>query len=144
MKTCRSCKQEKDLDSFGFDKAQQDGKSKSCKVCRATYQRSRYSQYTPEQKRVIYERRRKVLRRNQDLLREYLLNHPCLDCGTTDIRVLEFDHLRDKKMGITWALRFMYSWEDILREIEKCEVVCANCHKIRTYSRMKTWRTNTL
>jgi hypothetical protein len=71
-------------------------------------------------------------------LYSYLLLHPCVDCGETDPVVLEFDHLPEfekvreiGKMitGGTW------SWATILKEIEKCEVVCANDHRRRTSSR---------
>ena len=57
-----------------------------------------------------------------------------MDCGESDPLVLEFDHLRDKSFAISrgWADR---GWESILREIEKCEVVCANCHRRRTLTR---------
>jgi hypothetical protein len=71
---------------------------------------------------------------------EYLLAHPCVDCGETDLLVLEFDHLRDKKYNIGEMVNRDFTWGSILREIEKCEVVCANCHRRRTYTRRRTYR----
>ncbi len=65
----------------------------------------------------------------------YLKNHPCIDCGEQDIVVLEFDHLRDKDLSISQMMAKGRSWVSILIEIEKCEVVCANCHKRRTAKR---------
>lgn len=45
--------------------------------------------------------------------------------------VLEFDHLGDKQF--TTARRFRYlKWETVLAEMEKCDLVCANCHRRRT------------
>lgn len=68
------------------------------------------------------------------LLIEYFETHPCMDCGETDPVVLEFDHLRDKRfdIGTGYAGR---RWADVLAEIEKREVVCANCHRRRTVTR---------
>ena len=68
------------------------------------------------------------------LLIEYFKAHPCCDCGETDPVVLEFDHLRDKAFEITAKL-VTYRWQRILDEIDKCEVVCANCHRRRTAKR---------
>jgi L-lysine 2,3-aminomutase len=67
-------------------------------------------------------------------MRQYLLEHPCVDCGNDDPVVLEFDHLRDKTYDIS-RLMSGWPWSTILAEIEKCEVVCANCHRRRTYAR---------
>lgn len=59
----------------------------------------------------------------------------CVDCGNKNLTVLEFDHLRDKTRnigdmrGVCWAV--------IDAEVAKCEVVCANCHSIRTAARRK-------
>jgi hypothetical protein len=57
----------------------------------------------------------------------------CKDCGETDYRVLVFDHLRDKTANVSVFLT--RSWKKALAEAAKCEVVCSNCHAIRTYER---------
>ena len=67
---------------------------------------------------------------------EYLLSHPCVDCGEKDPVVLEFDHVRGvKEWNVSLLVRSNSSWKRVLEEIEKCEVVCANCHKRRTAER---------
>lgn len=64
---------------------------------------------------------------------EYLLAHPCIDCGESDIIVLEFDHCRgDKKLAVASMIHRNYSWKVILEEIGKCDVRCANCHRRKT------------
>jgi hypothetical protein len=45
--------------------------------------------------------------------------------------VLEFDHMGDKLFTVAKGL-YDHSWEAVLSEIAKCEVVCANCHRRRT------------
>lgn len=79
------------------------------------------------------------LDRRYALLAEYLHQHPCVDCGETDPVVLEFDHLGNKSFNVAYGMRAR-SWEAVLAEIEKCEVVCANCHKRRTAARLKNSR----
>jgi hypothetical protein len=70
----------------------------------------------------------------------YLSEHPCLDCGTTDHRVLEFDHVRGKKeFGVGQMVRMGHQWDRIAREIDKCEVRCVNCHRIKTGERGNWW-----
>ena len=64
----------------------------------------------------------------------FLREHPCADCGEDDPVVLEFDHLRDKLFGISKGLTDR-NWQDVLDEIAKCDVVCANCHRRRTAKR---------
>jgi hypothetical protein len=60
----------------------------------------------------------------------------CLDCGVTNPIVLDFDHLHDKKYNISRMIHDGFSWAAIKKEIAKCEVVCANCHRIRTHNRL--------
>ena len=72
-------------------------------------------------------------------------DYVCADCKVKyPYYVWEFDHTEDNKEGnISWMITFS-SMEEILNEVKKCEVVCANCHKKRTYSRKenKTYRIN--
>ena len=60
----------------------------------------------------------------------------CTDCGVTNPIVLDFDHLKDKKYNISRMIHDGFSWAAIKKEIAKCEVVCANCHRIRTHYRL--------
>ena len=68
----------------------------------------------------------------------YLEQHPCVDCGNTDVRVLDFDHVRGTKLfNISAAAgRKRHVSQAMLEaEIAKCEVRCANCHRIVTHER---------
>lgn len=63
----------------------------------------------------------------------------CLDCGNSDWRVLDFDHVADNKDdSVSNMLKNGHSWDTIEAEIAKCEPVCSNCHRIRTYERRET------
>jgi hypothetical protein len=61
------------------------------------------------------------------------LGNKCRDCSNDDRRVLEFDHLGDKIANISEL--YTRSWDKLKLELKKCELVCANCHKIRTWRR---------
>jgi hypothetical protein len=73
-------------------------------------------------------------RRRRNLI-WYFRNRPCLDChGIFDTWQREFDHTRGtKKFNVTSG--FTRPIKELLKEIAKCDVVCANCHKSRTYKR---------
>lgn len=65
-------------------------------------------------------------------------NVPCADCGVEyPTCVMDFDH-RDpttKIMEVGSMVGQGYSIQDLINEINKCDVVCSNCHRIRTYNR---------
>lgn len=63
---------------------------------------------------------------------------PCADCGGRFHPVaMDFDHVAgDKTLGISEMVRGRYSWQRIEVEIAKCEIVCSNCHRVRTYERL--------
>lgn len=83
-----------------------------------------------------YARQKLHREKNADNLWALLSNSSCKDCQTTDPRVLEFDHLRDKSFNVSRAVSgSTRSWETIKKEIDKCDIVCANCHRIRTQER---------
>jgi hypothetical protein len=69
----------------------------------------------------------------------YLRQHPCVDCRETDPVVLQFDHTGNDKRANVSDLLTDRAWPAVLSEIEKCDVVCANCHHRRT-ARRSGWR----
>lgn len=88
--------------------------------------------------KLAYERQRRD--KIQVLLFNYLLQHPCVDCGESNPIVLEFDHIRGpKEFAITRAASIQASQKRILAEIEKCVVRCANCHRVQT-ARQQNWK----
>ncbi len=72
---------------------------------------------------------------------EYLSNNPCVDCGEKDPIVLEFDH-RDTKQKFKIIAKMLsghYAWSSVLKEVNKCDVRCANCHRRKTYIQLGSW-----
>lgn len=69
--------------------------------------------------------------------REYLAevkSKPCEDCGIQyPWYVMEFDHVRGVKVRHVSLLTLFNTDKELLDEIAKCDVVCANCHRLRTY-----------
>ena len=62
---------------------------------------------------------------------------PCADCKLSyPYFVMDFDHLYGKEVIVSKAIN-SGSWTIVQNEIKKCEIVCSNCHRIRTYSRIK-------
>ena len=105
-----------------------------CRPCRSAYGRAHYlanRQRYIDQAAIV---KRKQLRQRTLYLIEYFKSHPCVDCGEDDPVVLEFDHLSEKLFDIGREIHNR-GWQSILDEIEKCEVVCANCHRRRTARR---------
>lgn len=64
-------------------------------------------------------------------INNYLKDNPCMDCGETNIIVLEFDH-KDRSTKTANIADLVTKRKRLLEEIDKCDVVCANCHRIRT------------
>lgn len=103
-------------------------------------QREYAKQHYLDNKEVYKERAKlkksKDQKRNRKYITEYLLNHPCVDCGNTDIIVLDFDHVRGKKeINISDTVNKAWSIKRIQKEIDKCEIRCANCHRKITHLR---------
>ena len=73
-----------------------------------------------------------------DILREYKESVGCVDCkGSFPHYVLEFDHLPGtEKLGSPSAVGRRYSIQKAIEEADKCDVVCSNCHIIRTWNRL--------
>lgn len=118
-------------DNFAIRKRNKDGLQNWCRLCNSVYSRSRYQRIRPRR----LEQNRNWLLATKAKLLAFKQTQSCMDCGNTDWRVFEFDHTEDNKVGNVSDLLKSWSWDRLKTEIEKCDLVCANCHRIRTWSR---------
>ena len=69
-------------------------------------------------------------------LRDLKTKTACIDCGINyPYYVMDFDHVRGVKQANVMELVSTLSKKRIDLEIAKCEIVCSNCHRIRTHMR---------
>jgi hypothetical protein len=134
IQKCYGCGELKPAEDFAWRRKRRNQRDSFCRECRAAYKRRHYLANKERYVANARERKRRIRYERMVYLMEFFKTHPCSDCGEKDPVVLEFDHLRDKEFEISHGLPFR-SWESILAEMAKCEVVCANCHRRRTARR---------
>ena len=100
VKRCCTCKQVKPLEDFNRMKRSKDGRQGSCRDCNKAYHYAHWERHMAQIK-ARRKRQREVARA---FIVDYLRAHPCVDCGETDIVVLEFDHLRDKTANVSYLV----------------------------------------
>jgi hypothetical protein len=132
---CDRCQGLKPVAEFALRrKGERRQRDNYCRVCRAEYLREHYAQNKDRYVARAVSRKKELAAQRAAYLIALFRVRPCADCGEDDPLVLEFDHLADKKFNITKGIT-NHSWQALLDEIAKCDVVCANCHRRRTASR---------
>ena len=134
LKTCTACQDPKDLENdFNKKKSSPDGRQNVCRQCNKDKCNAYYEANKTKHKKAVQVYKKKYKEEAHRWLIQYLSDNPCVDCGEEDIRCLEFDHVRGKKSrNISNLLQNVVSLENIQKEIKKCDVRCANCHRKRT------------
>lgn len=132
LRRCGRCAQVLPLERFN---RHGNGRQWWCRECFSAYFRARGTIHR-QQTRAAELRRQRTAR---EFIRGYLATQRCADCGEADVRVLEFDHLSEKRGDISKLVAVGLSLRALKREITGCEVVCVNCHRRRTARRAK-WR----
>lgn len=134
MKICTKCKEGKPFDEFNKNKSRKDGYNNICRICSNTHSKDHYQLNKETHKKAVKERNNKVLEENRRLLFEFYKQNPCIDCGENNPIVLECDHRYGevKVNTVSYLVGNAYSWSTIQTEIDKCDVRCANCHRIKT------------
>jgi hypothetical protein len=132
MRACTKCGELKPLDQFPPVRRGEAKLQTWCRECFAAYGREYYRKNRDVQKARLLRNVAATRAENRRRIIEYLSRHPCVDCGETDIVVLEFDHRGDKVADISTYVSAGRTWARIEAEIEKCEIRCANCHRRKT------------
>jgi hypothetical protein len=119
MKQCNTCKSWLDLHCYHDSARGKSGKHSQCIRCKGSKNAAAY-------------------KRGMTYLINLVASHGCKDCGERDYRKLEFDHLSIKNFSpFNEANRPISSLD---AEIALCEVVCCNCHQLRTLQRANSYR----
>lgn len=137
MKYCTKGSHDVPLDSFNKRSKSKDGLNAWCKDCLATYEKNRYNNGDKERK---VKNHIASIERGRAYIWGVLLRSKCLDCGESDPRVLDFDHLIPSLKRTNVVELFQNSVTTIQTEIDKCVIRCSNCHRIKTAEQFGYWR----
>jgi len=137
-KICSKCGEEYDISHFSWS-IKGIKRHAKCLKCRSGERIQYYQNHKEEELKYKYERQKDRRDEARAYVWEYLSNHVCADCGEYDPLVLTFDHVRGtKKMNVSQMINQGYSIEVLQEEINKCEIVCNNCHLRREKKRRGT------
>jgi hypothetical protein len=113
-KICTDCKQEKSLNEFYKQNDRKNGSSQ-CKQCFNKYCSERWKNRKIDA--IIYK------------------GSSCVDCGISypniPYPVFDFHHLDPNQKDFDWSKMRVRSWDIIINELDKCVLLCSNCHRIR-------------
>lgn len=137
-KRCCTCHEVRPLTAFNARASAADGLQSRCRDCSRRW----YVANRDAHRAKVRLRSTAVKKEYKRRIGEHLLAHPCVDCGESDVRVLDFDHLdaSTKRSDIAKMVNAGGRWSDIELEIAKCDVRCANCHRRVTSDRGQDWR----
>lgn len=123
IKKCSRCSVDKNIEEFPRDKSSKDGRSPDCKLCRKRNRNKEWSRKSYHKNKIYYSQYRE---KSQAFIRKCKETLGCYFCKMDKAACLDFHHLRDKKYDATKV----NSINAILKELEKCICVCANCHRL--------------
>lgn len=144
---CSSCKKTTPPGQFATfrDRKGRVRRRGICKPCRGKYATENFDRL--QQWRKEYNAKTKTSRQKRSkqrivAARAYVNQYksvPCIDCSRTYPPVaMDLDHVRGAKVStIARMVSAGYKLDLIKEELAKCEVVCSNCHRVRTATRME-------
>lgn len=117
LKICTNCNQSKPLSEFYQRKDRKNGHN-LCKVC--------FNRYTIE----------RWIKRKIDAIT--YKGSKCQDCSINypeyPYAVFEFHHRKPSEKDVDWSTLKLRSDKAIKHELDKCDLLCANCHRIRHHN----------
>jgi len=142
-KICTKCKKELDVNDFFVSHKKTGRRHSICRYCQREYKLKWYHDNYPKKKDHFNNRKKETAKKLQNKIIEYLSDKKCITCSENDIVTFEFDHInpKEKVLEISKMIASGYSWESVLKEIEKCNILCANCHRKKTAHQQGFYKT---
>jgi hypothetical protein len=125
--TMKKCQETKPLSEFNKDSSTPDGYSYKCRECAKELQRIHYHKNKKQYKQNLKNRRKNT----RQFLETYKSERGCSRCFENHPACLEFHH-RDpdlKEIEISDVICSGWAYKRIMKEIEKCDIFCSNCHR---------------
>ena len=136
LKICTGCKKNRKLTSFWTKNGRPQAQ---CKDCQTKYHKKHYLENKDRYLERALNRNKTQANRIQSIINS-MKESPCMDCGEIfPYYVMDFDHRpNEEKLTNISRMRRRYGTpeQEILEEIAKCDLVCANCHRKRTHRRI--------
>lgn len=131
-RVCCRCKNEKDIEEFSFNNTSKNIRNKTCKECFKEIRKNWYHKY----KKKIIEKN--IANKNKNIVwfDEYKKTIMCAKCGENHPACLDFHHTdpAKKEFNVSSIIYGTYSVKTIMKEINKCIVLCSNCHRKLHYN----------
>ena len=125
-KKCPKCEKTLNVSSFG---KKRNGLQPFCKECNKAYHKEHYQK---NKKKYIKKAAEYKFKFREEFFKKYLYGKTC-KCGESRMECLEFHHRDSKnKTDNISTLLETCSIKKVEKEIEKCEIMCANCHRVET------------
>jgi hypothetical protein len=144
-KACSRCKEDKEITNFKKRSDRKESYLSWCIDCKRGYDRSKINEKLKNDSDFLKDhnaKNKKIIFDKNQFIKNYLLEHPCVDCGELDIEILDFDHKdrSEKEYSVSVMSSKMKAQKIIEAEIAKCDVRCGNCHRHKTMHESKSWR----
>lgn len=126
LKKCTKCECEKPYAEFSINKSKASGYSSECKACHKIIRKEYYEKNKAKERSRTLETKQRQLQAFKDFKSQL----SCKLCSENHPAVLQFHHTdpTEKEIEISLAVRLGWSKQRLQKEIDKCVVLCANCH----------------
>jgi len=129
---CVTCGEWKEEDEFNWRYKSLGIRHPTCRDCHKPFRKNWYEVNKERHLEQVKARKHEARNVAREYVWQYLSTHPCVECGESNPVVLEFHHRQGKDRAVSEMVTGGYPTSTIQSEIDKCDVLCANCHRKRT------------
>lgn len=127
-KKCTCCGEEKNIENFSFKNKSKGIRHSRCKECTRKKDNEYYRNNKARQENVKLNKEY-IIERNKSFIEDYKKHNKCKKCGIAKFYILDFHHRNSEDKEFEISRMRDYSLEKIQLEIDKCDLLCANCHR---------------